>query len=156
MRSHQPKRGPRGPKFQIMQAENPSPPTPIEAPIHLSRPQAVAKLREKLVTLVDAEHCVCSVASRLGLPCGGFSQFSDEEFKARFSWIASNRPHATRQELEEAVNAYLVGRQQSTGAAIACDVETRDHDVCGGWNTFDNPTLEAFYQRVFGRPVRIG
>ena len=54
------------------------------------------------------------------------------------------------------MNLYLLGRQAVTGAAIACDVETREHDLCGGWNTFDNPKLEEFYRSVFGRPVRIG
>jgi len=146
----------RGPKFQIMQADPHSPLTPIEPLQHLSRPQAVAHLRQKLTELADSDHCVCAVASRLGLPCGGFSQFSDDEFRRRFSWIADKRPHATRRELEEAVNAYLLGRQETTGAVLACDVETKEHDACGGWNTFDNPALEAFYQKVFGRPVHIG
>ncbi len=133
-----------------------SAPQPITDAPHVSRPAAIAQLREKLVSLVDTDHCVCAVAERLGFPCQGFAQLSDEEFRKRFDWIASVRPHATRKELEEYVNLYLLGRQAVTGAAIACDVETREHDLCGGWNTFDNPKLEEFYRTVFGRPIRIG
>jgi hypothetical protein len=122
----------------------------------LTRPEAIARLREKLRTLTDADHCVCAVATRLGFPCHGFGQLSDDEFRKRFDWIARTRPHATRQELEEAVNLYLLGRQEVTGAVLACDVETREKDLCGGWNTFDNPQLEKFYGQVFGRVVTIG
>jgi hypothetical protein len=126
------------------------------APSHLSRPEAIGQLRDKLKTLTDSEHCVCAIAERLGFPCHGFSQLSDAEFVKRFDWIARTRPHATRKELEEYVNLYLLGRQESTGAALACDVETREHDLCGGWNTFDNAQLEGFFKEVFGRAVSIG
>lgn len=139
-----------------MNSEPGSVPTPITESEHLSRPEAVALLRTKLQTLTDEDHCVCAVASRLGLPCGGFSQYSDDEFRRRFAWIADKRPHATRSELEETANLYLLGRQEATGAALACDVETREHDACGGWNTFDNTALEGLFQKVFGRPARIG
>ena len=127
-----------------------------ETPDHLSRPEAIAMLRAKLVKLTDAEHCVCTVAQRLGLPCQGFASLPDKEFKQRFAWIAEKRPSASREEMNELANLYLLGRQEATGAAIACDVETREHDLCGGWNSFDNETLEKFYGNVFGRPVKIG
>ncbi|HTR04169.1 MAG TPA: hypothetical protein VMN82_13330 [Thermoanaerobaculia bacterium] len=123
---------------------------------HLSRPDAIAQLREKLRELADADHCVCAVAQRLGLPCQGFAQISDEEFRRRFGWIAGKRPGVSRAELEELVNLYLLARQEATHAAVACDVETREHDLCGGWSSFDNTALEAFFQRVFGRAVAIG
>jgi hypothetical protein len=127
-----------------------------QAPKPLSRPDALARLRHKLQQLTDEEHCVCSVAARLGLPCGGFAQFSDQDLRSRFWWIAEKRPGASRSELESAVNAYLLGRQQVAGAAVACDVETREHDACSGWNGFDNAALEDLYWRVFGLHVRIG
>jgi hypothetical protein len=130
-------------------------PTP-SAPRHLSRPEAIALLREKLRSLTDAEHCVCAVATRLGFPCHGFTQFSDEELRRRFPWIAAKRPGASRAELEELVNLYLLGRQQVSGAALACDVETREQDLCGGWNSFDNSRLKEFYGQVFGQAVSIG
>jgi hypothetical protein len=126
------------------------------APQHLSRPEAIALLREKLRTLTDADHCVCAVATRLGFPCHGFAQYSDEELRRRFSWIAAKRPGATRPELEELVNLYLLGRQQVAGAALACDVETREQDLCGGWGSFENSRLEEFFRSVFGRSAAIG
>jgi|KBSMisStandDraft_5_1062788.scaffolds.fasta_scaffold363762_2 hypothetical protein len=123
---------------------------------HLSRPEAIAALREKLRNQTDADHCVCAVAARLGFPCHGFAQFSDEELRRRFPWIADRRPDASRDELEALVNAFILGRQEVAGAALACDVETRERDLCGGWNGFDNSRLEEFYRTVFGQPVSIG
>ncbi len=41
------------------------------------------------------------------------------------------------------------------GEAICCDIETRAHTGCDGWNTFDDPTLEAFFLDLLGRRVSI-
>jgi hypothetical protein len=122
----------------------------------LSRPQAIAILREKLKGLTNEEHCMCAAAARAGVFCRGFARLSDEEFRQRFHWIAVKRPGTSRKDLEEIVNLYHLGRQEVTGAAICCDVETREHTGCDGWNTFDNATLEAFFQEIVGRPARIG
>ncbi len=122
---------------------------------HLSRPQAIELLRSKLKKLTDADHCMCASAARYGIFCRGFQQFSDEEFRRRYWWIARTRPTATRRELEELVNLYHLGRQEATGAAICCDLETREHAGCDGWNNFDNPALEAFILELFHRRVSI-
>ena len=123
----------------------------------MSRAEALARLRAKLHGLVDDGHCACAVASRLGLPCGGFAQFSDEELRHRFSWIARTLPRSTpRSGLENAIDAYLVGRQEVTGLPTTCDVETREHDVCAGWSAFDDTALAELYWKVFGQKIRIG
>jgi hypothetical protein len=122
----------------------------------LSRPQALELLRRKLKSLTDEDHCMCVAAARAGVFCRGFGRLSDQEFRRRFDWIARKRPHASRSELEEIVNRYHLGRQEVTGAALCCDLETREHASCDGWNTFDNPTLEGFCQELLGRAIRIG
>ena len=127
--------------------------TPIE---HLSRPHAIDILRTKLKSLTDEDHCMCSAAARLGIFCRGFRTLNDQEFRRRFWWIARKRPGATRQELERVVNLYHLGRQQATGAEICCDVETKEHSACDGWNTFDNETLERFFLELFAWRVSIG
>jgi hypothetical protein len=48
-----------------------------------------------------------------------------------------------------------VGRQQATGSALCCDVETRDHCGCDGWNSFDSRTLESVCFDLTGEVVRI-
>ena len=133
-----------------------SPPRGIESPDRISRPQAIELLRTKLKSMTDDEHCMCAAAAKVGVFCKGFARLNDQEFRSRFDWIARKRPNVPRSELEEIVNLYHLGRQEVTGTALCCDLETREHASCDGWNTFDNPTLEAFCQELLGRVVRIG
>lgn len=134
-----------------MDTQNSFPP-PVE---RLSRPQAIDRIRAILSALADDERCACVVAGRYGIFCKGFNRLTDQEFRSRFSWIARKRPNASRTELEELASLYHIGRQQVTGSAVCCDVETRDHCACDGWNTFDNKTLEEFSKQLTGRAIRV-
>lgn len=123
---------------------------------HLSRPQVIERIRGALLARAGEEECACGVAARAGLFCHGFQDLSDIQFRKRFDWIAAKRPKATRPELEQLVSLYHLGRQEVRGAALCCDVETREHCACDGWNRFDNEKLEEFCLELTGRPVRIG
>jgi len=122
---------------------------------NVTRPQAIERIRQVLSALEDDRSCACAVAARFGVFCQGFRALSDREFRQRFYWIARPRPQASREELEELVSAYHLGRQQVAGASLCCDVETRDHCACDGWNRFDNAALEAFCYQVTGKKIRI-
>lgn len=121
-----------------------------------TRPQAIERIRTNLKLLTDEEHCACAAAARFGIFCKGFQSLSDADFRRRFDWIARKRPGASREELEQLVSFYHLGRQEVTGAALCCDVETREHCGCDGWNMFDNRSIEQFHLELTGRPVRIG
>lgn len=122
----------------------------------LSRPEAIARIRTTLAALTDEENCACSVSARYGVLCKGFTKLPDREFRDRFSWIASTRPTAPRSELEKIVTAYHQGRVQVRGGGICCDVETREHCACDGWNQFDDAALEKFCLEITGKRVSIG
>jgi hypothetical protein len=132
---------------------DPSPALPVFE--RLSRPQAIDEIRKILGALQTEDRCACAIASGYGFFCHGFDGLSDTEFRRRVSWIAAKRPRATREELEELVSQYHLGKQQATGAAVCCDVETREHCACDGWNSFDNKTLEEQCLKLTGRHVRI-
>jgi hypothetical protein len=123
---------------------------------HLSRPAAIGRVRERLAALADDEHCACTVAAGFGIFCGGFRSLSDDEFRRRFAWIARTRPKASREQLEALVNLYHLGRQVVGNATLCCDVETREHCACDGWNMFDNRAIEKFVLELTGRAVRVG
>jgi len=125
---------------------------PIE---HLSRPEVISRLREKLRTYADVDHCLCSAVGKLGIFCKGFTASSDAELKTRFAWIARTHPGAPREKLEELASLYHAGRQEATGAEICCDVETKEHGGCDGWNQFDAEKLEGFHLALIGSPVKI-
>jgi len=123
---------------------------------HVSRPQAIERIREALLDRARDEECACGTAARLGVFCQGFSRLSHVELRGRFDWIARSRPKATREELTQLAGLYHLGRQEATGAALCCDVETREHCACDGWNRFDNQALEDFCLELTGKPVQIG
>ena len=132
--------------------------TELRLPAHpktLTRPQAIDLLRDKLLLFTDPEHCLCEVAGRLGIFCQGFRNLSDAEFRKRFDWIARTRPKASRAELEHLVSLYHGGRQEVASARICCDLETREHCACDGWNAFDNAELERLCRHLTGIDVQI-
>jgi hypothetical protein len=131
------------------------PTTPMR-PLHLTRPQAIAAIRERLAKLCDEEHCACSAAAHLGVMCKGFAAMTDDQLRKRFDWIARRRPGASREELERLVSLYHIGREEVGGFALCCDAETRDHCGCDGWNQFDNTRLAETYKELTGREAIIG
>jgi hypothetical protein len=123
--------------------------------VRLSRPQAIALLRERLKALCDEDQCACAAAARWNVFCGGFRALTDRELRDRFSWIARTRPKASRQELERLASLYHLGRQEVSGFELCCDAETREHCACTGWNRFDNLALEGAVLELTGRHVAI-
>ena len=121
----------------------------------MTRPAAIALIRKTLSALTDEENCACAVAGRYGVLCRGFRNLSDDAFRRRFAWIANKRRNATRMDLEACVSAYHLGRQEVRGAEICCDVETREHCVCDGWNQFDNAEIERFCFQITGSRLSI-
>ncbi len=123
----------------------------------ISRTQAIQDLRVQCVALTDDEHCMCEVASRLHILCGGFSRFSFGELKETYSWIVQNRPHITRQELEDLGNRWHLARQRVSGDALACDQQLgeRVHPICEGWANFDEAELARFHAELCGEEIEV-
>lgn|SRR5512135_1870392 len=134
---------------------NPAPAETVLPIEHLARPDVIARLREVLKAYADVDHCLCTAVGKLGIFCKGFTGASDAELRKRFSWIARTHPGAPRERLEELASLYHAGRQEATGAEICCDIETREHGGCDGWNQFDNVALEGFHLALVGSPVKI-
>ena len=122
----------------------------------LSRPEAIDRMRKMLIALTHEDECACATTARFSITCRGLARLTDQDLKKRYDWIARTRPKATREELEKLVTQYHLGRQEATGASLCCDIETKDHCGCDGWNQFDNATLERFYLEMMGENVRIG
>ncbi len=57
----------------------------LQQPQRLSRPEAIALIRERLNALCDDDHCACAAAARADVFCGGFRALSDTELRRRFS-----------------------------------------------------------------------
>ena len=123
----------------------------------ITRGQAIDKLRAKMLALVDDEHCMCAVASRLQIGCGGFSQWTFTELKERYDWIVKRRPHITRAELEELANRWQLARQFVQDTLLSCDTQTHEHHhrICEGWEGFSDEDLARFHRELSGEEVEV-
>jgi len=119
----------------------------------LSRPAAIGLLRDRLSSLCREGECACTATARLDVFCGGLRDLTDAQLRARFAWIVRTRPKMPREELERLIGLYHLGRQEVDGLPICCDVETREHCACDGWNRFDNLALEGAILELTGRMV---
>jgi len=131
------------------------PPQPAPAPetVTWTRTQAVNELRRALVELTDAEHSLCSVASEQRIFCFGFSRWSEPELRRRLRHLLERRPRMRRTELENLANTCQLMRQYIDGAAVACDVEAIDHELCRGWDDFGNADLARFCYEILKKNV---
>jgi hypothetical protein len=121
----------------------------------ITREQAIDKLRRRLSEASDENHSICQVAGHAGIFCHGHAQWSFDELKRRYWWLADRRPHVTREELERLANIWQVARQQVMGTQMACDTQTEEHDTCKGWDEWDSATLGRYVQELCGEPVAI-
>jgi len=122
---------------------------------NVSRQTAVSRIRESLEMLTDEETSICKVAAEHGIFCHGFKRYTDNELRRRYGWIVRRRPGMTREELEEIANDWQLAQQQVHDTDFACDVQTKLHDTCCGWDDFTNEELEGFYKQVTGREVHV-
>jgi hypothetical protein len=121
----------------------------------LTRSQTIETLSRRFQELVDDDHSLCEVAARFGFYCGGFAQWSLEQLKERYGWIAGKRPDITREELERLANAWQVARRQVHGVPLACDVQALEHDTCEGWDEWANEDLARFYKQLDGADIDV-
>ena len=121
----------------------------------MTREEAIARIRERLVGLTDEDNCMCKVAAERGIFCHGFAQFSDKQLRERYWWIVRKRPDITRAELEDIANSWQLTQQDIRSMPIACDVQTKVRDTCRGWGDFTNEQLGTYLKELTGEEVRV-
>jgi hypothetical protein len=121
----------------------------------VTREKAIDSIREALLAEADEETSVCKVAAERGIFCRGFQHYGDNELRRRYDWIVRRRPDISRPALEEIANDWQLAQQQVHDAPSACDVQTKVHDTCMGWDDFTNEQLTTFVKELTGRDVLV-
>jgi hypothetical protein len=123
----------------------------------ITRTEAIEMLRQKCAALVDDEHSLCEVATRMRILCGGFAQWTFSELKQRYDWIVRRRPHITRKELEDIANKWQLARQFVSDTGFACDNQQSEnyHQTCHGWDEFSDEELAGFCSDLAHEEIRI-
>ena len=122
----------------------------------IPRTEAIDLLREELLKLTDDDNSICKIAAEKGIFCQGFHRYGDGTLRRCYSWLDRKRPGLSREELEDLANRWQLARQEVDGLPLACDVQQREHDSCGGWDDFSNEDLSRFCSELTGRHVVVG
>jgi hypothetical protein len=121
----------------------------------MTREEAIARIREQLISRTDEENCMCKVAADNGIFCKGFKQFTDKELRERYWWIVRKRPDISRPELEAIANDWQLAQQSVRDLPLACDVQTKVRDTCRGWMDFSNEQLGTYLKQLTGEEARV-
>jgi hypothetical protein len=125
----------------------------LSSPEVVSRESLIERLRPELLRLTGDDRSICRMAAERGIFCHGFSRFSDADLRRRLHWIAQRRPDATRPEMEDLGDRWQLARQEVDHLPTACDVQAREHDLCGGWDDFSDEDLVRLYEDLSCTPV---
>jgi hypothetical protein len=122
----------------------------------LTRSQAIADLRRKLLQLVDERSSLCLVAARRGLFCNGFGRWDEEELEQRFPGTVRRGPGSTRADVEKQANRQQLRLQDVGAGRLPCDLTPdRRSLLCAGWDEFYESELAQFYRELCGEDVRV-
>jgi hypothetical protein len=119
------------------------------------RGEAVARLREALLTLTDGEHSICQVASERGIFCRGFRRWNASEFDRRWRSAIGRSTHLSRAQMEEFANLWQLSEQVRQHVSLACDAAPNRLGGCRGWGEFSNADLSRFCADVLGLSVQV-
>jgi len=125
----------------------------VSSPRVFTRERTIDALRDALVKLTDREHSLCQVAADARFFCHGFARFSEVALRRRLANVLENRRVFGRADVEEVANVYQLMRQYVAQAALPCDVECMDRQLCGGWDEFANDDLARFHLEILGETV---
>ena len=119
----------------------------------MTRDELKERLHACLVDMVDEENSICKIVAERGIFCQGLRRCSEEELREKFAWIS--RDNMTREQFEDLVNAYMLGRSASLDQPLACDAQELDRDTCLGWDEFTDRDLERFSEQLLGERIRV-
>lgn len=120
-----------------------------------NRGEAVARLRQALLALVDDDHSICQVASERRIFCRGFRRWNASEFDQRWRSAIGHSTHLSRAQMEEFANLWQLAEQLRQRVSLACDVKSNGLVGCRGWDEFSNAELSRFCADVLGSSVQV-
>lgn len=123
--------------------------------VAMTRNEAVAAIRKRLLEFVDDDYSMCQVAGDRGIMCHGFRQLTDDELRRRYSWLVRTDPTMSRAKLEHLANTWQLARQIVRRVPISCDAQALEKDTCKGWCDFDDATIARFYEELIGEDITI-
>lgn len=114
-----------------------------------SREDALNKIRGYLVDNTRADETTCQAAARLGVFCHGYDQWTVEDLRQLYPWLAKKAPNATRGQFLQLVMAWDGARTLARKMPTTCDVKVFDHEGCLGFDRYTNQQLKQMFPQLF-------
>lgn len=115
-----------------------------------TRDAALKRIREFLATNQRDDETTCQTAARLGIFCHGYDQWSMEQLRQLYPWLAQKMPTDTpRGEFLKLIIAWDGARQLAQKTSTTCDVKVLDHEGCLGFDRFTNQQLKLNFPQLF-------
>ena len=118
--------------------------------MNYTRDEALRRIRGFLVANTRADETTCQAAARLGIFCHGYDQWSTEELRTLYPWLAQKMSaSAPREELLKLVVAWDGARTLALKVTTTCDAKSLDHEACLGLDGFSNEELKQKFPELF-------
>jgi hypothetical protein len=115
-----------------------------------SREEAITRIRDFLVANTRADETTCQTSARLGIFCHGYDQWTVQELRELYPWLARKMPAETpREEFLKLITAWDGARMLVHRVSTTCDAKAMDHDGCLGFDRFSNTQLKRMFPQVF-------
>jgi len=115
-----------------------------------SREEALDKIRQFLSANTRDDETTCQAAARLGIFCHGFDQWTVEQLRNLYPWLAKKMPVNTpREEFLKLIVAWDSARALVHKVPVTCDALAKDHDACLGFDRFGNDHLKRMFPQLF-------
>ncbi len=115
-----------------------------------TRQEALQRIRDFLVANQRPDETTCQTAARLGIFCHGYDQWTIEQLRQRYPWLAKKMPPDTpREEFLKLVVAWDGARQLVHKAPTTCDAKAADHEGCLGFDRFSEVQLKRLFPQLF-------
>jgi hypothetical protein len=115
-----------------------------------SREEAIQRIRQFLVTNQRPDETTCQAAARLGIFCHGYDQWTVDQLRDRYPWLAKKMPADTpRDEFLKLIVAWDGARQLVNKASTTCDAKAADHEGCLGFDRFSETQLKRLFPQLF-------
>ncbi|HYK43411.1 MAG TPA: hypothetical protein VE007_13570 [Thermoanaerobaculia bacterium] len=115
-----------------------------------ARKDAIDRLRDSLLGMVDADKSLCRVAAERGIFCRGFRRWHVAEFDRRWRGAIGRSTHLSREQMERFADLWQLTEQVCRGVSLACDANRGLESPCRGWDEFSDEELARFCRELDG------
>jgi len=115
-----------------------------------TREEAVNRVRDFLSSKTRPDETTCEAAARLGIFCHGYDQWTLEQLRQLYPWLAKRMPADTpREEFLRLIAAWDGARQLVHRTSTTCGAKALDREGCLGFDRFNNQQFKQMFPQLF-------